>query len=48
MNLKRLFNPWGEIKQLNRELNQALLEKEALERRINKLTDRDPKGRFKK
>lgn len=45
---KTWLNPWGEIKRLNRELNQALLDKEALQRRVIKLTDRDPKGRFKK
>lgn len=40
--------PWGRIKRLRSALAQALADNEVLHRRLDMLTDRDAKGRFKK
>lgn len=40
--------PWGRIRRLKRALNQALIDNEVLHRKLDKLTDRDERGRFKR
>ncbi len=40
--------PWGRIKRLRAALAQALADNAILHQRLDMLTDRDAKGRFKK
>ncbi len=40
--------PWGRIRRLKNALAQALADNAVLHDRLDKMTDRDAKGRFKK
>lgn len=43
-----VFWPWGRIRRLRNALAQSLADNAVLHQRLDMLTDRDAKGRFKK
>jgi hypothetical protein len=46
--LMDVFWPWGRIKRLRAALAQSMADTDTLRQRLDALTDRDERGRFKK